>query len=132
MLNVTEITYSIFFVFMIGLAVLIKLMEAQLPPLVSKLIRFGKFASQRECDYSDRFEVPKETFKYFYSFGLFWASCALYLVIDSYIGGQAVPETVIKRMNIFVGSQRTVNGEIYYLGTNKFIIRINLIFSSSG
>lgn len=112
MLNVLELLFLQMGLTTVLLGSLVNFLEPCLPTFISKIFRYGKFASDKECNYMPRsLEIRKSNFKHFYAFALVWGAGGLYLGICAYLSGKVIPGLVQSFLDLFAGSQRTVEGK---------------------
>lgn len=112
MLNLLEFLFLSMGLTTVVMGFLVNYLEPYLPAIISKLFRYGKFASDKDCAFlPPTFEIPKSKFKHFYAFALIWGSGGFYLGICAYLTGRPIPGFVHSALDLLVSPGREVKSE---------------------
>lgn len=110
-LGLVNLIYLFLIICSILLEVLPMRSEWMLTKIVNHIYLYGKLSST-EFTLLSVLNVPKSWFRHFYFVASIWASCGLYLILNTYALDVQCPERVYNILDTLHGSQRAVKGNV--------------------
>lgn len=127
-MNFVDFVFIQFIVVITVLGALINLTEPYLPIIVLQTFRYGKYSYKGAPNRLVQLcEIPKSYFKHFYAAALLWSILVMYIVINTYVYGFKVSDSIIWSLDVICGSGRQVRSRFLILDygaalTFQFII----------
>lgn len=108
-MNFVDFLFIQFIVVIAILGTLINLTEPYLPIIVLQTFRYGKHSYKGAPNrLVELCEIPKSYFRHFYAAALIWSILSMYIVINTYVYGFKVSDTLVWSLDLICGNGRQV------------------------